>query len=189
VIRGIIFDCFGVLRLDTKEQLYVRFPEKRYELQDLYARIDRGLIEKEEALRELGVILGWNRASVIRQIRSESTLNEPLVSYIATIRSRYKIALLSNIGRGWVQEFFDAHQLHDLFDTVVLSGAEGITKPDPRIFERTAERLGLRPEECIMIDDSAENCRGAEAVGMKSIRFGDNASLLKQLQQLVGEKE
>lgn len=35
-----------------------------------------------------------------------------------------------------------------------------------------ASRLKVRPEECVFLDDFADNCKGAEAVGMKAIKVG-----------------
>ena len=47
----------------------------------------------------------------------------------------------------------------------------GVAKPGPRIYEMTALRLGLLPEECIMIDDIEVNVDGAVATGMKGILY------------------
>lgn len=95
------------------------------------------------------------------------------------------MGLLSNIGRGWIDDFFDKHQLHDLFDAVVLSGEEGIAKPHPRIYELIAERLGVKPSECVMIDDLPENCAGADAAGMRSIFYVSNEQCLDELSALI----
>jgi HAD superfamily hydrolase (TIGR01509 family) len=63
----------------------------------------------------------------------------------------------------------DAHSVPDdvaaLFDVLVLGPALGVRKPDPEVFRRTAERLGLAPEECVVVDDVPANLRGARAAG------------------------
>jgi putative hydrolase of the HAD superfamily len=53
-----------------------------------------------------------------------------------------------------------------LFDQVVISGEVGLRKPDPEIYRLTAGKLGLRPADCVFVDDLAVNVRGAAAVGM-----------------------
>jgi putative hydrolase of the HAD superfamily len=88
-----------------------------------------------------------------------------------TLKPQYKIGLISNIGQGWIQDFFDENQLHELFDVVVMSGVEGITKPNPLIYERAAERMGVSPNESLFIDDRPENCDGAQAIGMRSLLY------------------
>src|SRR6476620_2454864 len=61
----------------------------------------------------------------------------------------------------------DAHQVPDevvaLFDVVVLGPTLGVRKPDPEVFRRTAVRLGLTPQECVVVDDHLANVRGARA--------------------------
>ena len=71
---------------------------------------------------------------------------------------------------------------------MVLSGEEGITKPSVAIFELMAERLGLDPSQCLMIDDIAENCAGARAAGMQTILFQDNQQLESELYNILGIK-
>jgi putative hydrolase of the HAD superfamily len=178
MIRGIIFDCFGVLYVDVSKVYFANFPEHHDELHDLNKLSDHGFIGKEEYIAKVAGITGLDAAKTAEAFRGEYVVNRDLIEWLkADVRSRSKIALLSNIGRGWIQDFFDEHQLHDLFDATILSGEEGITKPNPIIFERAAERLGLSPEECLMIDDKQENVDGAIAAGMKGLLYISNEQL------------
>lgn len=68
-----------------------------------------------------------------------------------------------------------------LFDDVVVSGTEGVAKPDPRIFALVAERAGLPPSRLVFVDDRADNVAGAAAVGMDAVLFTDAASLREEL--------
>jgi len=191
MIRGIIFDCFGVLHLDSNRAYFLQFTDVYAQLHDLNVRADRGFIEKEPYLEEAARITGRSIEEIAAGIAAEHTLNRALADYIQhMLKPKYKIGMLSNVGRGWIENFFTEHQLHDLFDEVVLSNEEGMIKPEPEIFRRAAERLGLVPEECLMIDDREENCRGAEIAGMKSIVYHTNEQLLKELEQMLKvEKE
>jgi putative hydrolase of the HAD superfamily len=59
-----------------------------------------------------------------------------------------------------------------LFDLIVISGNEQVKKPDPQIFTRAAERLAVRPDECVFVGDHERNdIYGAGAVGMKTIWY------------------
>jgi HAD superfamily hydrolase (TIGR01509 family) len=185
MIRGIIFDCFGVLHLDSNSAYFAQFPQHRDVLHDLNVRADHGFIDKLTYLNEAAEIVGVSSNEVLAGIARENTLNRPLVDYIATLKPHYKIGMLSNIGRGWIEDFFDRNQLNNLFDAVVLSNEEGITKPNPLVFQHTAEKLGLEAGECIMIDDRPENCAGAEAAGMKSILYTSNEALYTSLDELL----
>ncbi|WP_051068567.1 HAD family hydrolase [Nocardioides sp. Iso805N] len=82
----------------------------------------------------------------------------------------------------WSDELFHDHapQRFDflaLFDDIVVSGTEGLAKPDATIYRLAIERSGLPAEELVFIDDRVENVSAAEAVGMHGIHFTDAASL------------
>ena len=68
-----------------------------------------------------------------------------------------RTAVLSNsLGRS-PHDPYGPFNLDDRFDVVVLSDQVGLRKPDPRIFELTAERLGLPAAECVFADDTEDN--------------------------------
>ena len=54
----------------------------------------------------------------------------------------------------------------DLFELIVDSAFVGMRKPEPGIYELTLERLGLRGEECVFIDDLEINCDAAREHGI-----------------------
>ena len=58
-----------------------------------------------------------------------------------------------------------------------VSCETGLRKPDPEVFRHAARALGLRPEDCLLIDDRPENCAAAERLGMPAIVFEDAAQL------------
>lgn len=62
-------------------------------------------------------------------------------------------------------------RLGEVFETLVVSGQEGVIKPDARIFHLLCDRAGVVPEACIFIDDGLHNVDGARAVGMDGIHF------------------
>lgn len=186
-IKAIIFDCFGVLYVNSKQSLLEILPAgQAQELKDVYQQADHGYLSRDEYLAAASQVTGKTVAELEAFIKSEHRLNKELGDHIVSeLHPRYKIGMLSNIGRGWVDSFFDANQIHDLFDAVVLSGEEGITKPHPRIFEIMAERLGVKPYECVMIDDIEGNCAGADAVGMKAIHYTSNQQVIADLDSLL----
>jgi HAD superfamily hydrolase (TIGR01509 family) len=57
------------------------------------------------------------------------------------------------------------------FGVTIVSGIEGVIKPDPRIFAALCARAGLAPRECLFIDDSARNIAAAQDFGMDAIHF------------------
>lgn len=68
------------------------------------------------------------------------------------------------------------------FRDVVVSGAEGVTKPDPRLYTLCLSRNGLQAPDCIFIDDSPANVAAAAALGLDAIRFTNPITLRQALQ-------
>jgi HAD superfamily hydrolase (TIGR01509 family) len=66
----------------------------------------------------------------------------------------------------------------------VVSGEEGLVKPDPAIFDLFLSRAGLAAADCVFIDDSEANVAGARDVGMHALHFRDPATLRGDLRAL-----
>ena len=86
----------------------------------------------------------------------------------------------------WSAELFPVARrlyprLDTLFGVTVVSGAEGVIKPDPAIYRRLLDRTGLAAADCLFIDDSAKNVAGAQAVGMAAHHFTDPDTLRADL--------
>ncbi|MCV2446058.1 HAD family hydrolase [Paracoccus sp. DMF] len=62
-------------------------------------------------------------------------------------------------------------RLGRLFRDIVVSGRVGALKPEPAIYRLLMDRNGLRPEDCIFIDDNPDNVEGARALGIDGIHF------------------
>ena len=62
----------------------------------------------------------------------------------------------------------------------------GVRKPDPRFYELACEALGVRPDECVFLDDLGVNLKPARALGMQTIKVTDPDVALAELGALVG---
>ena len=67
-------------------------------------------------------------------------------------------------------------------DGRIVSGREGVMKPDPAIFHLTCERFSLSPGEALFVDDSAPNVATARALGFQAHHFTDPAALWPTLE-------
>lgn len=67
------------------------------------------------------------------------------------------------------------------FEGVVVSGDEGVTKPDPRLFGILVDRHGVDPPASLFVDDAPANVDAAAALGFATERFTDAASLRDRL--------
>lgn len=70
------------------------------------------------------------------------------------------------------------------FRGILVSGDEGLVKPDPAIYRLMAARFGLEPATCLFIDDALANVRGAEALGFHGHHFREADLLRRELEGL-----
>jgi putative hydrolase of the HAD superfamily len=107
-----------------------------------------------------------------------------LVGATAAIRaSGATTVLVSNaLGRG----VYDWCDFDELFDHVVISAEVGVRKPSRRIFRIAAERAGVPPERCVMVDDLEQNLVGARRLGMRTILHSDAATTVMALEETFG---
>lgn len=68
-----------------------------------------------------------------------------------------------------------------MIDRYVVSGAEKLIKPDPRLFQVLLDRYNLKAEECTFIDDNPDNVAAAQKLGMQGIAFTNAETLRKEL--------
>lgn len=84
--------------------------------------------------------------------------------------SGVRVALLTNS----VPEFWPVIQKTintEIFDCVVDSSRVGLRKPEMKIYELVAEKLGVKTTSCVMIDDLKHNIEGAKRAGMEGVLF------------------
>ncbi|NWW60899.1 ACD10 dehydrogenase, partial [Ifrita kowaldi] len=120
-------------------------------------------------------------------IRNEVIKQLPIMAEAAQcIRAEgLKTALLShNLCLGDAERFLPLDQQH--FDVMVESHQEGMPRPNPGIYELCLERLGVQPQESILLDSSSQNLKAAAQLGMKTVKVDDPEAALKELETHLG---
>jgi epoxide hydrolase-like predicted phosphatase len=113
------------------------------------------------------------------------TGNTELIEYARGLRPRYRTGILSNSFVGAREREQAAYGFEDLVDEIIYSHEVGMSKPDPRIYTLACERLGVRPEETVLLDDAERCVTGAREAGLHAIRFQDNAQAITDLDKLL----
>lgn len=194
-VKGLIFDYGGTI--DTNgvhwgeviRSAYERFdaPVTRDEFREAYVQVERALgsrpvIRPEHTFRDVlhiklklqfealqiddlslaAEIADACYADAARTIRAASDV-------LSRLTKRYPAVLVSNF-YGNLRTVLDEFRLSRYFKSVIESAGAGVRKPDPAIFARGIEALGLRPEETVIIGDSYKNdILPADALGCPSI--------------------
>jgi len=115
-------------------------------------------------------------------------LNTGLVEFIRALRLRWKIAVLTNTPsdmRGILTRRFS---LDREVDAIIISAEEGLRKPQAEMYQLALDRLGAQPQETIFVDDDAVFIAAAEALGMRTVPFKDNAQAIAAIQALLRQE-
>jgi putative hydrolase of the HAD superfamily len=103
--------------------------------------------------------------------------------------SGLKLGLITNGSVRMQKSKMECLALSPKFDTILISDAEGISKPDPRIFQRALERLNATPARAVFVGDHPEvDVAGARAAGMRAIwRRDPNVSRVVKADAIIEE--
>lgn len=84
-------------------------------------------------------------------------------------KNNYKIALASSSYFKIIDTVLDSLNIRDYFEVIHSAEIEEYGKPHPQIFISTANMLGVKPEECVVFEDSIHGVIAALAANMKCI--------------------
>jgi epoxide hydrolase-like predicted phosphatase len=189
MIKAIIFDCFGVLTTDLLMEFTRTLPEAVMpEVHDTIHQRSSGILSKEEFVDQLTRLTGQDKKKITEVTRPGGHKNEELFRYIKELKGQgYQIGLLSNVGSNWVREEFLSKEELKLFDDILLSYEVNLVKPDPKIFQLAAKRLGVDMKETVLVDDIDRYCGSARAEGMKAIVYQNFEQTKQDLQKLLAK--
>jgi epoxide hydrolase-like predicted phosphatase len=99
-------------------------------------------------------------------------------------RDGYRTAIVTNQIASWRELWRTSVPLED-FDVIVDSCEVGMRKPEPAILQLACDRLGVRPEQAVLLDDSLRNIAGARAFGMAAIHVQDPLQAIAELDAML----
>ena len=197
-IKAVISDVGGVLIRTADGSALCRW-EARLGLEDgeltheifqspASWRASIGLATGADVWMELACLyrLHANEVQELAQdVFAAETVDEEMAAFVGSLRPRYKTALLSN---AWPEARASLEKrcgLGALTDMLILSCEERLMKPDTRIYQLAAERLGVAPEEALFVDDYLPNVEGACDAGMQALHHTTREATLRKLADLL----
>jgi epoxide hydrolase-like predicted phosphatase len=109
-----------------------------------------------------------------------------LVEYLKGLRPQFTTALLSNAWTGARQLFVDKFHLDESVDIIFISAELELAKPAPEIYQVVIEKLGVKPEEIVFVDDFMANINSARLAGINAIHFTSYEEVRNLLDELLG---
>jgi HAD superfamily hydrolase (TIGR01509 family) len=186
MIKAVIFDMDGVM-IDseplwekTERILLARrnidySPEYRDLIVGLNQRDSGKLLRDTFSLGESVDEIISERIDILTSIYEEELELVPaLTPLLEALRPRgYLLAVASSSPLRVISFVLDMFSLRPYFDAVVSGECTENGKPHPDIYLHTAERLSVRPQECVAIEDSINGVRSATGAGMYCIAIPD----------------
>lgn len=184
-IKNLIIDFGGVL-IDLDRQRCIEnfkrlgLPDVEgvldiYHQQDFFQKYEKGLITSAEFRDVIREKIG----KPVTDAQIDDAWNSFLVSIPAAkldlllnLRKDYVVYLLSNTNEihwQWSCQHafpYKTFRVENYFEHIYLSYEMNMAKPDAEIFQKLLDDTGIIPAETLFIDDSAANCRAAEALGI-----------------------
>lgn len=165
-----------------KENLYGRGTPERLDFFE--GRItEEEFWEKKIALLKLGTSVEGLKAAVRKAIAVELP---GVLGIVRGLRGRYKTALNSNFPKEWFEYVRGELNFDEFFDAYFVSGYMGVSKPDERAYSVMLRQFGIKPGECLFIDDKARNTDAAKKLGINVIVFRDSGQLREDMEKILG---
>ena len=118
--------------------------------------------------------------------RSEEMISGPIQGTVAILSELTAAGVpcyaLTNMERETYPRRRERFEFMRWFDGTVVSGFEGVAKPDPAIFELLLDRFDLDRSTTVLIDDSPANVQAARSVGMQAVQFESPEQLRRWLE-------
>lgn len=197
MIKNIVFDIGNVLLAFRWKEYFAEFgyPQDIYDrlckataLNPVWCEYDRGVWE-EEAVLQAFIEADPELEPVIREVLTSLkgllVLYDYTVEWVKELKAKgYKLYYLSNYSWPAVRDCAKELEFLPYMDGGILSFLEKVIKPDAAIYHLLMDRYGLKPEECVFLDDTEKNIIAARAVGMNGIVFKTKEQAIEELRKL-----
>lgn len=195
-IEAIIFDLGRVL-LDFDHLIAARkiarfakkTPEEIFSLffdSELTRSFEEGAISPLDFFSRvkdtLDLRLGYEEfVPIWNQIFFYTETNRLVCALAQRLRPRYKTAVLSNINILHFEYIKEAFPVFPAFDTIITSFEMKATKPNPLIYIKATQIIGVKPQQVFYTDDRPELIQAAQGLGMHAFVFKTVAQLESDL--------
>lgn len=184
-MKGAIFDLDGVL-VDTAVYHFAAWKELANKLGFEFTEADNERLKGVSRMKSLEILLSigkidtsaeqkekWANAKNERYVKLLDNLNEnSLLSgakdYLAKLHNEGVLIALGSASKN-APLILKKTGIEDMFDAVVDGNSVSKAKPDPEIFLKGAELLGLQPEDCTVFEDSQAGIEAARAGGFSVV--------------------
>ncbi len=193
MIRGLIFDLDGVI-VDTAKYHYLAWKELADTLGLRFSKKDNERLKGVSRVRSFEIILEINQITLPEELKQAycTRKNDLYLAYIRQLRADeilpgarqflldarsagFRIALGSASKNTTL--ILEKLKIAELFDSVIDGTKVTRAKPDPEVFLRGAEEIGIPPAQCVVFEDAEAGVEAAHNAGMLAVGIGSRKRL------------
>lgn len=153
----------------------------------LFIKLMEGKLSEDEYIKKFLEITKWNISiedfkNVVRKVLKKKIPGT--IDILRELKKHYKLVLLSDNVREWVDYILKVNKDLEIFDYKFFSYELESIKEDNITFVKVLDKIKAKPEEVFFIDDSLENIKSAESIGVTGVQF----TTAEELEQKLKEK-
>ena len=115
---------------------------------------------------------------------AETALLPGAVDLLNSLKRKIKVGLATMSSEPLIRALLEAKGLNDCFEAIVSADEVNYPKPDPEVFLKCASKLNVRPEKCVVFEDSIFGVQAAKRAGMACIAVATGAYSNNRLREV-----
>lgn len=203
MIKAVIFDMDGVL-VDS-EPFHIEIEKRQFILNQVSISDEehhqfmgiatdvmwKTIVQKYDLKLPAETLIEQNRTESIRFFSevSEIPVMPGLVELLEKLKTNnYLLAVASSSFPEIIELILERTGLKKYFQVIVSSQEAGKSKPEPDVFLLAAQKLGVDPSDCLVVEDSANGIKAAQSAGMQCVAYqcsGANPQSQKEAETVV----
>ncbi len=183
MFEAAIFDWDGTLA-DTRHTINISFQtalaeiNRRVSSREIERRIGIGAAETFRQLlrlkntpfdEELIARLVERKSQLEIDLTPQVKLFDGALGLVEVLQGKVRVALASMNNRSVVLHMLEVLKLEGCFEVVLTAESVSYPKPNPEIFQKTAQQLGVAAAGCVVLEDSVFGIKAAKAAGMSCV--------------------
>ena len=193
MVKGLLFDLDGVI-VDTAKYHYLAWKQLAQELGIHFDEKDNERLKGISRMASFDIILSLDNRTMSQE-RKEACCKKKNDIYVDYIHKLQQEEILPGVkefikdakAKGYKTALGSASRnaelilkrldITELFDKIIDGTKVEKAKPDPEVFLKGAQELGIQPESCIVFEDSVAGIKAAHNGGMKAVGIGEEDNL------------
>ena len=205
MIKAILFDFGGVYSVEAHHNIHIKTSShtwkdmwrffqillnKKFSYNILYSlqeKLDLGEISLKEFYETLFLKIGMKDEKLLIKMTTfkskKPTIDKEVKSIVQHLKKKSYLVVLCSNTISPAAKFNRREGCYKIFDKIFLSCEIGMGKQDGKLYKYTLKKINLKPEECLMVDDSPMFIRTAKELGIKTILYKRNSGLASQMKR------